>query len=840
MNKNHLKNLSTAFLLLLAVLCTLKTMQAAPLELTSGDYTTATLNEALNGYDSVTVSGGTVNFNLNGTKIATNTITVSSGILNWNANNPNASDYIFDGDITVNSGAELYLNGADPFGNSSSDTGTWRTLNIGGTLRLSSGNNKTMRRVTLNLTGGTVTGHEWQYRSNASVLQATSGNSTFESSLYFRSDATTPKITVSSGATLTLSRMRKEGSSVNNMTFNGGGTAVLAKEIGRLTPIINVTESSTLKLGIGDTLGARGDAITLNIGEGSALDLDAAATSVGVTNQTGRDMTINLTGATMKNGRLHVFSPNEYPTTINVLASSKTTEISTTLQLRTQSGGAEEHLINVANGEAAVDLLFSGTFESYNARQYLTLTGGGITKLTGNVASNVPRVTLDGVTLQLGKNNALTNATTLQTNGTFDLNGFSTTVGLLTGSGAVTNTSDGTSVLTVDNSGSDRFSGTVTGNVNFVKTGTGTWTVSSDDDWSSSSLEIRNGTVALDKSHSSGNGRRFLTGTITVGENGKLSLKANDALGNVGGGGSWENHGLDLDVLGTLEVTAAGNQTSRYINYNLYGGAINITRNDGRILFMDGITTINSRAKYGTEDVTKTSVINGWLAVRDGSRILTLNVEDGQADTDMHWTGILKLEDGSTNAGLMKTGAGTLRLTSASGTTFDFQKGTNVSAGRIILDGALMTGSDVTVAEGATLAAVNGSSISNNLVLNGNYELALADLATSDVPIQLSIDGNVLFGQNATASINANGDVNWYALNGKTLMSFSSDEQASGVFNQLSELLAFDQNLLYLNLTAEGSSILLGTNFNAIPEPASWLLLLLGGAGLAWRFRRLR
>ena len=849
MNKNHLKNLSTAFLLLLAVLCTLKTMQAAPLELTSGDYTTATLNEALNGYDSVTVSGGTVNFNLNGTKIATNTITVSSGILNWNANNPNASDYIFDGDITVNSGAELYLNGADPFGNSSSDTGTWRTLNIGGTLRLSSGNNKTMRRVTLNLTGGTVTGHEWQYRSNASILQATSGNSTFESSLYFRSDATTPKITVSSGATLTMSGMRKEGT-VSSMTFNGGGTTILSKAIGRLTSTINVTESSTLRLGIGDTLGANGNAITLNIGEGSTLDMDAASAG-GVTNQTGRDMTINLTGATMKNGRLHVFSPDTTPTVINILPSSKTTEISSTLQLRT-GNSPDEHLINVANGDAAVDLLLSGTIESYNSTQYLTLTGSGTTKLTGNISTNVPRVTLDGATLQLGKDGTMTKSTRLQTsrtttvdgqsvtnNGTFDLNGYSVTVSLLTGSGAVTNTAEGTSVLTIDGSGNDRFSGTVTGNVNFVKTGTGTWTVSSDNDWSSSSLEIQNGTVALDKARTSGNGRRLLAGKITIGENGKLSLKANDALGNVGGGGSWANHGLDLDILGTLEISAAGNQTSRYINYNLYGGTINITNGGGKILTMESITTINSRAKYGNEDVTETSVINGWLAARDGTRMVTLNVEDGLPDTDLHWTGVLKHENGSYAANLTKTGAGTLRLTSASDTTFSLQNGMTVSAGRIILDDAAVTGADVTVAEGATFAAVNGSSISNNLVMNGNYELELADIASSDTPVQLLVDGNVLFGENATVSINMNGDVNWYALNGKTLMSFNSDELAAGVFNQLTELLASDPNLVYVNLTAEGSSILLSANFNAVPEPASWLLLLLGAAGLAWRFRRL-
>jgi len=871
MNKTHTKTRFFAFILLLAGLSPFGTVQAAPLEITGGDYTTETLNTALSGYDSLTVnSTGAVNFNLNGTKIGTQSITVSNGTLNWNANSPNNNDYIFDGNITVNSGTELYLNGADPLGNSMVDTGSWRTLNIGGTLRLNENQNKTMRRVTLNLTGGTVTGHEWQYRSNVSVLQATSGDSKFESGLYFRADANAPKITVSKNASLTFSgKIRTEGT-VNSLTFDGEGTTIISNTlsgtikgidvskgtlkldaaIGRVVPLYNVTNGGTLQLGIGDTLSASGNAVTLNIGEGSTLDLNAKASAAGVSNQTGRNMTINLTGATMKNGTMLVFSPTANPTTLNVLASSKTTEISSTMMLRVQGDASSgEHPINVADGDAAVDLLLSGTIAVYGgSSQYLTLTGGGTTKLTGSIASSIAKVTLDASTLQLGKVNALTSGTnlvtngtttveekTVPTNGTFDLNGFSTTLGQLTGSGAVTNSSSTASTLTLNSASNSNFSGTVagTGNINFVKNGTGTWTIASTTDWTSTkSFEIQQGTVVLNQNRYEGAARRFMAGTITIGPNGKLTLQGNDALGNASGG-SWEKSKLDVNILGTLEATSGGNQTSRYINYNLYGGTMNI-KNNGNIFFVNDITTINSRAKYGTEAVTKTSTINGALAVRDGSCVLTLNIEDGQPDTDLHWTGWLKNVAGSGNAGLKKTGAGTLRLTNMSGKTFDHPSGTTVSEGRLILDGASMTGSDVTVAEGASITAVNGSKISKNLIVNGNYELALADVAASNEAVQLTIDGSMTFGANATANINAN-EVDWFTLNGKTLLSFNSADQGTAALAKLSELLASDPNSAYINLKADGSSIQIGTNFNAIPEPATWVLLILGLAGLPFR-----
>ncbi len=256
-----------------------------------------------------------------------------------------------------------------------------------------------MRRVTLNLTGGTVTDGTWQYRSNASILQATSGDSTFESTLSFHSDATAPKITVSDGASLDITGNLYLEGSIDSLTFDGEGTTTvssitgasgatigeinvsngtlfLPNQVGRISPVFNVTDGGTLHLGIGDTLSASGDAITLNVGEGSALDFDAEPNSLGYWNQSGRNMTINLTGATMKNGNIHVFSNSSDPTTINILASSNTTEISTTLELRTSTGAAEDHLINVANGAAATDLLISGTVQGSSSNQYLVLTGG--------------------------------------------------------------------------------------------------------------------------------------------------------------------------------------------------------------------------------------------------------------------------------------------------------------------------------------------------------------------------------------------------------------------------------------------------------------------------------
>ncbi|MCR5165050.1 MAG: PEP-CTERM sorting domain-containing protein [Thermoguttaceae bacterium] len=463
-------------------------------------------------------------------------------------------------------------------------------------------------------------------------------------------------------------------------------------------------------------------------------------------------------------------------------------------------------------------------------------------------------MTLDGTTLQLGKDDSMSVKTNLYTslstgegdetvvnNGTFDLNGHSTQLGYLSGSGQVINSGETTSVITLNKAWNSTFSGTVTGAVNFVKTGEGKWYLTGKSDWTGTdSFDIQEGIVILSGKRADGDQRRFMSGNLTIGENAQLTLNSTDTLGNAMNG-SWEGQGLDVNILGPLEIAASGNQTSRFINYNLYGGTINITNASGNIFYVNDITTLTSYAKYGTQDVTETSVINETLAVREGSCELTVNVEDGVQDTDMLWTGWFKNVNNNQKGSIEKVGDGTLRLTSMEGKTFDHKNGTNVEAGRLILDAGSMTGSDVTVAQDAVFAAVNGSVIGKNLNVNGTYELILEEIAASEEEFQLMISDQLLFGDYATARINASGDVNWNALNGKTILRLHSADYATEILDKLGDLLASDPYYPYVQLITEGADIVISSfEFNEVPEPASWLLLLFGAAGLAWSSRGLR
>lgn len=158
----------------------------------------------------------------------------------------------------------------------------------------------------------------------------------------------------------------------------------------------------------------------------------------------------------------------------------------------------------------------------------------------------------------------------------------------------------------------------------------------------------------------------------------------------------------------------------------------------------------------------------------------------------------------------------------------------------MILDAASMTGSDVTVAPDAVFAAVNGSVIEKNLNLNGTYELILEEIEASEEEFQLMISDQLLFADYATARINASGDVNWNALNGKTILRLHSADYATEVLDKLKGLLASDPYYPYIQLITEGVDIRISFEFNDVPEPASWLLLLFGAAGLAWGSRGLR
>ncbi len=846
-----------------------------------GSYTTATLNDALNGYDSLTKSGtDTTTVTLSSTLLNTNLITVSGGVLEFTNSAPStgstAEIHVLPGTLHIHSGAEAFLNAKDALGYTKIDTDPRMTIEVAGTLRLRNGVNQTMRSVTLDMQGGTVTGGEYQYRSNVSVLKATSGDSTFTSTLTIRSDATAPVFTVSKDAALTftgtVAGQTVNGQKVSALTLDGEGKTVFKGAVSNLTainitngtlelasgttiarnvPEYNIGAGGTLYLSYGDILNANGTAVTLNVNEGGTLQFINGA------NQTARNITVNLTGAALTGGNFLFMSAESNATGLNVLASATASTISSTLLLRYQGDATSNgtHIINVEDGAAAEDLKITGTITSYNGnRQNLTFSGAGTVALAASSSiSNIAATTLDGVTLVSGKNNALYSGTNLvmnpaeSTNGvsTLNLNGFSQSVATLTGgTGILTNGSATKSVLTLTN-GAGTFKGTIGTNIDVVKNGSETWNIAGSEHWGASLLDIQAGTVSVNTSYTAATGGRFLTGNIVVRDGATLKLATADALGG-GAGGSVSASGLTLDVLGTLSITGSGNQTSRYMNYNLYGGTIDIASN-AQLLFMHNgttpVTTIHSGAAYNGNAVAETSRINGRLTVRDSGVRMTLDVEDGGAVTDLWWTGTLKKGNNPvTGAGeIYKTGAGTLRLSNNSTyTSFDHTSGTTVAAGTLVLDAANVTGSSVTVNEGASFYGVNDSSVTGNLTLDGNYELNLADLALyADAAQQLSL-GSMTFGETASASVNLDGEYSWEAISGVDVLTFDSAAGRDAALTSLATLLnANPSTPNFLWLSADGASaIALNVNLAAVPEPSTWILFLLGAGLLGVAFRK--
>ncbi|MBQ4144665.1 MAG: PEP-CTERM sorting domain-containing protein [Thermoguttaceae bacterium] len=864
----------------------------APLTIgTSGDsaYTRASLNSALSGYDSLTKEGtGTVTVTLDTTVLATNSILVQSGNLTFTNSSPNNSTHnvpVFTGTIRVDPGAELFLNAKDALGYAQSNDLARTTYEIAGTLRLRNGVNQTMRTVTLDLQGGTVTGGEFQYRSPVTEFKATSGDSTFASTLRIRSDAPNPVISVSQGASLTFTGAMTADSAANvSLTFDGEGTTKLrgavpafkeilvkngtldiaADTVGRNVAKYSVSENGTLYLSSWDTLGATGNAVTFDVTDGT-LQLFSSAGSTN-NNQTGRNLTINLTGGEMKEGALHVFSADSNPTVLNVLASDKTSTISTALHLRTQDGKSRDHVLSVVNGSAAVDLELTGELSAYQhgPSQYVTFSGdgtGAVVRASGS-SKNVSRTTIDGLTLQLGKSNALTANTDLVTNGTlaegeesnaadlarhtgvFDLAGFDQTVGNLSGSGTVTNSNAGQkSTLTVNSASTSEnsFTGIIQSGVDLVKTGSGTWTIDRGGKvWGIDSFRIQEGTVKLTADGLSGT--RFIAGEITVAEGAVLQLEKNDVLGGAGDG-NWENAGLDLNIFGTVKVTASGNQTSRYVNLNLYGGTLDL--GSGQFLAMHSgttpITTLNAKAQApdGTS-ITKTSVINGIMNIRDSGRQLILNVEDSQAETDLWWTGALKYSNNAnTGVGeIVKNGAGTLRLSSNAAKNkqgaFDNTGGITANAGTLVLDGANVTGGNVTIGENAVFRATDGASISKSLLLNGTWEFDFAELADSEADVRLLLSDSITFGSDALLSFDAENFTQWELLDGIHLADFTTEEDRDktfAIFSQMLEESIGKPDLL--SFYTDGNGIAIGLlQPTGVPEPSTWVLGLLGMGAL--------
>jgi filamentous hemagglutinin family protein len=356
--------------------------------------------------------------------------------------------------------------------------------------------------------------------------------------------------------------------------------------------------------------------------------------------------------------------------------------------LTLQAAGSSQANANVTVGTS---LIFANTGAfTFNG---IISGAGGIDKqivattLTLNGANNYTgSTTITGGTIQLGIANALPTSTTLLGTGTLELNGFSQTLANMTGGNTITNSSGTAATLTLNNAGSNTFSGVMSGNLSFVKNGAGTLAISSASTYSGSTA-INNGTLQLQ-----GSDLLPSTTAVTLAGGTVLDLNNNDlTIGSLSGSGNVTTGGGNL--------TTGGNNSS-----TTYSGIIS----DGGDLIKEGTGTFTLT---GNNNYTGSTVINaGTLrmgianALPSTTAVGIANVAGATLDLNNFDQTIAILALGGTTGGNVTLGSATLTLNSAASFSY----------------GGVISGTGGIIKQGAgTQTFTNAQTYTGSTVING-------------------------------------------------------------------------------------------------------------------------
>ena len=398
----------------------------------------------------------------------------------------------------------------------------------------------------------------------------------------------------------------------------------------------------------------------------------------------------------------------------------------------------------------------------------------------------------------------------------------------LYGTGRVANPFSTFRTLTVgDNNATSTFDGTfTTSNLNLIKMGTGTLTLSGTNSSYVGATTIQNGTISVVTLNSVSTPSQALTSTL-----GKPNSSANGTilLGN-------------LTTTGTLKVVGTGETTDRIISLaGRTGGGTLDQSGTGHLLFTSDVAA----AGVAATDQRKTLTLQG-------SSLGTGEISGVISDSLLGNTG-------QKATSLTKSGSGTWTL---SGTN-TYTGATTVEAGKLVINGNISTSLTTTVKNTATLGGngtvgstnvENGGTIApgssageltltNGLTLAGTYDWELATLSTAGPGTNFDLitltAGNVdLTGAELGLNLGSNAPTN--------IAFWQTTQTWSGIINNtgagsLTGAFAAIDNSAWSSL-GSFSTANSGNDVNliwtAVPEPAP--AALLGGFGILTLLRRRR
>ncbi len=340
---------------------------------------------------------------------------------------------------------------------------------------------------------------------------------------------------------------------------NAGGGQMNITTVGKTLTIQTggITTAGTF------TLGGAGNAIVSSVisGSGGFTKANTGTLLVSSTNTYAGDTTISSgtyqptttaaiptgtgKGNVVANGTLDV---NNLNLTLNGLSGSG---------IVTNSQGSA---ITLTAGDNNATGNFSGILQDGAGTMSLTKIGTGILTL-GGASTYSGDTTISSGTLQIGSAVAIPSGTykgnlALTSAGTLDLNDYDITVNGLTGSGLVTNNS-GAAVFSVgSNNQTSIFNGNIQdglGTIGFVKTGTGTLTLSGNNTFSGSTT-ISGGTVTLGSDSA-----LSAASTLTIANGGTLDLNGRViAIDGLAGTGMLTNNSTTAVMLTTGSSGGSG------------------------------------------------------------------------------------------------------------------------------------------------------------------------------------------------------------------------------------------------------------------------------------------
>lgn len=258
----------------------------------------------------------------------------------------------------------------------------------------------------------------------------------------------------------------------------------------------------------------------------------------------------------------------------------------------------------------------------------VTKFGGGVLNLSGaNLYSGATTVNAGTMTIS-GADNRLPVGTvlTVASGAVFDLNNFNQTVRGLEGTGTTTNSSANMRTFTINSTGtSDSFSGGgLSGNLNLIKTGAGTQTLTGTNTFAGSTT-VNQGTLAIAGTLNAGpvtvnsGGTLAGTGTINLPGSQLVTVNNNGALapGGLGQAGTLTiNGGLALNSNSLLHFDLGDSSLASTSDHVVIGGGVNGN------LVLDGVLDVTTLPSFSSGVFTLFTYTGN---LTDNGLILTTN-----------------------------------------------------------------------------------------------------------------------------------------------------------------------------------------------------------------------